>query len=194
MEFRINNARNTGRAFASRTVCRGVTVVELMVALSILAVLLTVGIPSYANLLHKNRISQTSGLLHVSLHMARGEAIKRRRPVQVCPSADGASCRNDGDWSEGWVVFADTNGNNTPDAGEVVRLVDMLSEGITVRASETVEDYLRFEPTGMVMGSGGASGNFKICHLEHDVHSNMLHVMPAGQVRLQQTGAGACGA
>ena len=157
------------------------------------AVLLTVGIPSYSNLLQKNRISETSGLLHVSLHMARGEAIKRRRPVQVCPSADGSSCRNDGDWSEGWVVFAETNGNNVPDAGEVVRLVDMLGEGIEITASPTVEDFLRFEPTGIIWGSGGAAGRFLICHVDHDVHSNTLQVMPAGQIRVQQTGAGACG-
>lgn len=192
MKFRRIDAWTSGRASARRAACRGVTVVELMVVISILAVLLTVGIPGYSNLMHKNRISETSGLLHVSLHMARGEAIKRRRPVQVCPTADGASCRDDGDWSEGWVVFADSNGNNTPDAGEVVRLVDMLGKGIEITASPTVEDFLRFEPTGFVWGSGGAAGNFLICHAEHHVHSNTLHVMPAGQVRLQQGGAGAC--
>lgn len=194
MNFENMNARTSGRAPARRADCRGVTLVELIVVVSILAVLLTVGIPGYSSLLHKNRISETSGLLHVSMHMARSEAIKRRRPVKVCPTADGASCRNDGEWGEGWVVFEDINGNNTPEAGEVVRWVDRLSEGIIVNASSQVEDFVRFEPTGFVWGSGGAAGHFKVCYADRDVHSHMLHVMPAGQVRLQQTGAGACGA
>lgn len=188
------NAGLARRAPGCRSVCQGVTIVELMVVLSILAVLLTVGIPSYTNLLHKNRISETSGLLHVSLNLARGEAIKQRRQVQVCPTADGGSCRNDGVWSEGWLVFADADGDNAPDDGEVVRFVNTLGDGVEIQVSAAIDDFLRFQPTGMVIGDGGFAGQFRICHAASGVHSNVLAVTPAGQVRLSQESAAECGA
>ena len=37
----------------------------------------------------------------------------------MCASADGETCGDD--WSQGWIVWRDGNGNGSPEAGEIVR-------------------------------------------------------------------------
>lgn len=166
--------------------CRGLTVVEIMVTLAILAILLSVGVPSYSTMLEKNRIGEASGMLHTTFHLARSEAVKRRRAVQVCPTVDGNACRNDGDWSGGWISFTDLNGNATPDAGELIQHVDLPGGGLEIGVPTAFTDFVRFQPTGMLTGSGGISGGFQICHAGMTYYSHELGLSPAGQVRLRQ--------
>lgn len=97
----------------------GVTLIELMVALAVTAILLTVGIPAFTDFIATNRMSAAVNDVVSSLQLARSEAIKRRALVTVCPSTDGASCTGGG-LEQGWIVFADNNGNAQADAGEDV--------------------------------------------------------------------------
>jgi len=74
----------------------GFTLIELMVTLAILAILLTVGIPSYRQLVETNAISASGNDLYASLQLARSEAISREEAVRVTPTG--------GDWTTGWNV------------------------------------------------------------------------------------------
>ncbi len=53
----------------------GFTIVELMITLALAAVLLTIGIPSFTQLLRKNAITSQSNTILSSLLYARSEAI-----------------------------------------------------------------------------------------------------------------------
>jgi type IV fimbrial biogenesis protein FimT len=98
----------------------GVTLVELMAVVSIVAILLTIGVPSYKYLNTSYQVSgETNGLLG-DLQLARIEAIKEGQPVTVCVSSDGANCSGATSWQSGWIVFSDPNGNQAVDAGETV--------------------------------------------------------------------------
>lgn len=175
--------RKASRSFKRSS--RGVTVMELIVTLSIGAILLTIGIPGFSAILEKNRIGVASSLLHTSFNMARGEALKRRDGVRICPSADSNSCRNDGDWSEGWVIFEDANSNNTPETTEIIRVVDLEEPSIKIVASASSANYLQFQPTGMAVGDGGIGGEMRICHQDSSIRSKVLSISAAGQIRLQ---------
>lgn len=104
-----------------RRPCWGVTLIELLVALSILAVVMTVGVPSFVTLAHNSQTSTLSADLILALTLARSEAIKRGTTVTVCASADGSTCAED--WSLGWIVTA---------AGEVapMRVQEVQAVGI----------------------------------------------------------------
>ena len=186
-----NSTSRRGWKYSGRE--RGVTVVELLMTVSIAAILLTVGVPTYSNVLHKNRIGTTSSLLHTSLNVARGEAVKRRRGIMVCPSSDGSSCREDGDWSDGWLTYEDLNSNSSPETTEIIRVVDALDSSVAIAVSEPISGYLQFQPTGIMVGSGGNNGEFRICHGDSTVYSHVLSVSPAGQVRLRQRTQSDCG-
>lgn len=98
----------------------GFTLVELMVTLSVLAILAAVALPSFQDTIRLNRVSTESNELIAALNLARAEAIKTRSLAELCASANGTACG--ADWSQGWMVWSDINRNGTLDAGtEVVR-------------------------------------------------------------------------
>jgi type IV fimbrial biogenesis protein FimT len=96
----------------------GFTLVEILITMAVVAILLTIGIPSFRYVTNSNRIAaEINGLLG-DMQFARAEAIKEGQPVTVCVSTDGATCAtNTNTWQSGWIVFSDVNGNATFDAG-----------------------------------------------------------------------------
>ena len=62
----------------------GFSLIELMVVIAIVAVLLTLGLPSFQSSLRSNRIATTSTELLASLALARSEAVRSTRGGGVC--------------------------------------------------------------------------------------------------------------
>jgi type IV fimbrial biogenesis protein FimT len=91
-----------------------------MMTLSLVAILLAIGMPSYKFVTNANRLAgEVNGLLG-DMQFARAEAIKEGQTVVVCSSTDGATCANSTSWKTGWIVFSDVNANGSVDAGETV--------------------------------------------------------------------------
>lgn len=101
----------------------GLTLFELMLSLSLLAVASAVAMPAFAGLRRNAvRTATVNEFLH-ALYLARSEAINRMEVVSVCKSRDGGACRNDlPDWATGWLVFANLDRDQPPevDPGEPV--------------------------------------------------------------------------
>ena len=93
-----------GRGVSPAPRPRGFTIVELMVALSVLAILLALAVPSFTNATLGARLSSYANDLLASTQLARSEAIKRNAPVTLCRSLDGETCAASGDWQSGWIV------------------------------------------------------------------------------------------
>ncbi|MDB4299611.1 GspH/FimT family pseudopilin [bacterium] len=85
----------------------GFSIVELMIALVVLSVLVSLAIPSYTQILAEQRLRQASNELRMSVSLARSEAIKRNYATRLLP-------RTSGDWADGWCVKATTNAALTP--------------------------------------------------------------------------------
>ena len=110
---------------------QGFTLLELMTALAVAAVLIAVGVPQLRDLTIQQRITGAAQDLHVDLALARNEAVTRATNVTVCPSTDLATCTNDG-WGNGRLTFIDANANGVVDAGElVVKQSAPLATGLT---------------------------------------------------------------
>lgn len=127
----------------------GFSLLELMTTVSVAAILLAVGVPTFTDIIRNNRLTSAANDLQHSTQLARAEAVKRQVPVVVCASgnatAEPPSC-NDGRFSQ-WVVFVDTDGDWALDAGEMV-----LERHETLDPSVTVLN----EPNGII--SYAASG------------------------------------
>lgn len=82
----------------------GFSLTELMVALFVVAVVVTVGAPSLMKMVSDRQIESRVTKLAADLRFARSEAIKRNTDVTVRAVAD------DGGWERGWVVSTPTEG------------------------------------------------------------------------------------
>jgi type IV fimbrial biogenesis protein FimT len=102
---------------------RGFSVTELMIVLTIVAILLGIAVPSFRYITNSYRMSAEVNSLLGDMMYARSEAIKEGQDVTVCASANGATCSGASTWQSGWVVYP--NPNNAlanPAAGSILRL------------------------------------------------------------------------
>jgi len=83
----------------------GYTLYELLMTLGLVAVLMSVGLPSLGALAADKRLRVEVDALFHAIYLARTESIARRRVVSICPSLDGRYCDPAYDWSGGWIVF-----------------------------------------------------------------------------------------
>ena len=131
----------------------GFTLIELLVTLAILAIVLSLGAPALSSLVQRARESNTYHLLTTSLATARLAAVKNGTPVTACPSSDGVTCRNDGVWETGWLIYADPRRANQPaDGNAVLQSIDARGGHLALRSS-LGRTRVRFSPDGWSYGS-----------------------------------------
>lgn len=95
---------------------RGFTIIELLVAISVVAVLTSMAAPAMGSFVTSVRLSSASNQLFGDFNLARAEAIKRNRRVLVCPSnSDGTSCATGTNWATGWRLCVDADSDGTCD-------------------------------------------------------------------------------
>ncbi|MDZ7748190.1 MAG: GspH/FimT family pseudopilin [Halofilum sp. (in: g-proteobacteria)] len=135
----------------------GFTIVELVVTLAVVAIVVTVAIPSFASFMRSQRATTQANDLLVSLTFARSEALKRGEPIAVCATDDAnaapPACAGDDDWSDGWLVFVDddaagTDGDFDSGSEELLRVHNALDGNTAL--SGTGSSSLRFLPDGLV--------------------------------------------
>lgn len=115
---------------------KGFTLIELMVTISIMAILAAIAFPSFQGTMRSNQVATTSNELLASVALARSEAI-RARGGGMCTSLDGKACG--GDWNSGWLIWTDSNGNKAVDVGEpIVRYVQAKSKLVMDGSATTI--------------------------------------------------------
>lgn len=125
-----------------RTVQGGFTVIELMIVVAIAAIVSLFAIPEMKDLITNQRVRAAVTDFHLSMLMARSEAIKRNTDVVMTP--------NSGDWKNGWVVTTTQSGSTI-----TLRNGDALNSKLTIEcntdantAADTCPANVTFERTG----------------------------------------------
>jgi len=126
---------------------RGLTLIELMFAITVLAILLGIGAPSFVDFVRDNRVTALTNDLVTATALARSEASKRGLPVSVCPSANAVACSGATDWAVGWIVFTDTGVAGAVDGtDEILQVADAAPAGYSLTG---VTRFFRFAPNGL---------------------------------------------
>jgi type IV fimbrial biogenesis protein FimT len=89
----------------SRRYIRGFTLIELMVTISIMAILLAIAVPSYQSITTDMRMSNEINALLGDINFARSEAVKRGQNISVCPPGLCAAGNANVNWAGGWTVY-----------------------------------------------------------------------------------------
>jgi len=139
---------------------RGLTLIELIIATAVAAVLFGVAVPALSGGLEAARASDARAGLLSSLTEASGRAALTGVHGVLCPSSDGATCLDTPDWSSGWLVFMDSNATRELEGGErVLRIQPPLSGKVHLR-STVGRTRIVFQGNG---GNAGSNVTFTLC-------------------------------
>jgi len=155
---------------------RGYSLLELIISVSMLALLLAIATPSFASVIHQSKIKATASTLSQSLYLARSSAIGQARTVLVCQIAnsEGTTCvdkpKRNKNWRFGWLVYTDMNGNNTLDQDDEILFQYQPDQQTAVVFNQN--GHLRFFANGSARSAG-----FYICGPESTrlTHIKLLH-------------------
>jgi type IV fimbrial biogenesis protein FimT len=129
----------------------GFTLLEMMVAISVLAILVTLAIPSFSEAILSSKLKSYSSYMVSSIYLARGEALKRNTTINLCVSGDGLKCTA-GNWENGWIVLS---------RDQVIHRQQALGKGYKVIELSDQTD-LRFQSSGLL----SQTATFTICRTE----------------------------
>jgi type IV fimbrial biogenesis protein FimT len=133
---------------------RGFSVIELMTAVALAAILLTLAIPSFTSFLNSNRVTSQANELLTTFQLARMEAIRRNGRVVVCSSSDGTTCAAGTAWS-GWITYVDIAGDGFTATDPVIQK-NALSAPTSGTANAAVGNEVVFRSDGFARTSTGA--------------------------------------
>ena len=122
-----------------------------LIVTSAVVVTLATGTPAIMGMVQSSRMTAEVNELITHLSLARSETIMRGTTVTICKSKDSATCSNDSEWQNGWIVFTDPNENQQVDAGEtIIHAHQALHGGVALRYGGEKETYryLTYHPPG----------------------------------------------
>lgn len=123
--------------------------IELLVTLSVMALLLGLAAPSFYEVSLSSKLSSNANRLVASAAMARSEAIKRNAVTQLCISTDHVTCAGTGSWESGWVVLTGTT---------VLHYEQPAPAGYKIKEAGSV-NTMSFQPSGV----GSTAATFTVC-------------------------------
>jgi type IV fimbrial biogenesis protein FimT len=165
---------------------RGFTLGEMLTAIAVIAISLSLAVPSYQNVVRNNRRATAINQLVSTLHMARSEAVTRNAQVTICMSSDGATC-SDGGWHKGWIFFPDADQDRQVDDGETILGAGPAMRDLTVDSDEFAT-FLAYRPNGRIMvdEAGDNTGAFTFCDQRGAAYARVVIINPTGQARLSE--------
>ena len=150
----------------------GFTLIELTITLAIIAILAGVAGPAMAGFIEHQRATAAAASLTTHMQLARMAAVSRNRRAVLCPSADGSTCEAGTDWSRGWMLFVDDDGNRMPDARDEILRVDLEPTSRHLRVTSTVgRQQLRYLPDGR---SAGTNLTLSICNQRQELLGQVI--------------------
>lgn len=158
----------SGREIARMKTNRGYTLVEVMVVIGIIAILATVAVPNIVGWRTKQRFAAAAADVHEAIKVARSSAIKDNTTVAIQFQPPNR-----------FTVFADDDGDGTPDPGERTILSGGFQNDISLTTSFSGH-RLSFNGRGLTTANGSG------ITLSHAVYgSRVIQVTVTGNSRIQ---------
>lgn len=169
---------------------QGFSLLELLVTISVAAILIAIAVPSLTMFIQNSREDAQADSLISSLEYARSEAVKRDANVEVCASADQATCSNAASWATGWIVETVAT---PPAAPTVLQVMSQLSGNNTLTGAfnGAAVTQVTFQPNGFVQAAGGAgvyvNTYFTLCDSRGASKARDIEITGIGAVQASST-------
>ncbi|EPJ46201.1 MAG: hypothetical protein OFPII_22280 [Osedax symbiont Rs1] len=149
-----NNSAHAFRAAAF-------SLIELLAYLCIVSILLLFAFPQLHYLVQKSNLDSRTSELLLSIKSAKVASIDSHRSVMICRkrielACQGGAGRGKHDWSNGWLVFTDTNGDKIYQQSEqLIKATRFNRERCTITWNRG--DYVNFHKFGVLKGARAGS-------------------------------------
>ena len=186
---------------------KGFTLIELMVVLTITAVLATLAAPSFTRLIQSNTISSSVNTFLADIRFARSEAIRLGGAVVLCrsdnPEAASPTCGTGSGpggngWVSGWIIFQDLDNDGNKDNSSPIDPVLRVQAPLTsmdsiVEGGSSSSTKIRFTATGRLLNlsSGATQFQFGGGNYANEVQRKVC-VNLGGRARIAGNGNSAC--
>lgn len=162
----------------------GISLIELLVCIAMVAILFSITMPALSPLLWKNKIVVSINELDRAISLARSTAISTGKIVTLCKSHDGIQCG--GNWNQGFIVFSDQNADRLINGeDQLIRVfLAFKSQGSLKFKAFQNKQYLQMTPLGF---TNFQNGNFTFCPVNKDPSlAQQLIVSRTGRTRYAQ--------
>lgn len=182
--IRMNRAKfSAGSGKFSRQ--RGMSHVELMIAVALVTVLSVTALPGVSDMMDRNKVMGTRHQLLTDFNFARNTAVNNYRRVVICPSSNEQNCSGQTNWNNGWIIFQDFNGDGERNTSEKLLRVAKLDMRIDVNSGQ--RDRFRFYPDGTAPGS---TGSLYLCIQDEPSMGHRLVISNVGRIRSEEYNCG----
>ena len=172
----------------------GFSLLELMIAIGIGALIMTMAVPSFKNSIDNQRMVTATNELVMALTLAKSEAIKRVSYVTVCSSTNGTTCAgNNTSWNDGWIVFANdstTTIGALDGADELIRVYPGLHNDLSVAPLGNVGAFVSFRPSGTLgTNATNMAGTLTTCDKRGAGSATAILMQPSGRWQVSHDAA-----
>ncbi|MCI3879176.1 MULTISPECIES: GspH/FimT family protein [Acinetobacter] len=162
----------------------GLTLIELLTTLGILAILTTFAVPYFREIMISNEVAHLKRILTIHIQKAKTDAQLHHKNVMLCPSSDAIHC--DHDWNKGFIGFIDSNRNRQRDLEETLLFTIALNHKyghLSYRAFGNIPDSIIFQSSnGLPLAS---NGSFIYCSTSPNYHTKIL-LSRMGNIRFEK--------
>ena len=173
---------------------RGLTLVETLVVLAVLAVLLGLGVPGLTGWRERQQLQAQAQALWNSLMLARAQALLHQQRVSLCAVSATGVCAADAHWHGGWLVFLDGNRNGQRDAQErVIEQREAAPGTVRMVGNSTVTHVVGYNAEGRSETLKGVfqAGTVRVCTASQ-AQGWQVVINAVGRPRLEKTAMSSC--
>lgn len=165
----------------------GFTLIELMIAVGLTGILLSMAVPALDVFLSNARQTSAVNNFVSTIHQARSTAVTTNTRVTICPSGTGNNCEAVG-WEQGWIMFSDPDSDGVVDNDETVLLSNGPVDNLAIQSAEFGANLV-YRPNGRVfnVALNGVSGAFAVCDDRGADHAKVMIIDLSGRPRLSDS-------
>lgn len=147
----------------------GFTLIELMIAVSVLAVLMAIAVPSFQDLTRNMALAGAANEVVGGLQFARSEAVRRNQRVAF-----------EAKTNRSWAVFIDANSNSSFDSGDTSIRESSYSDQVTALGAAIQVSF---------GGAGDASTSTNFClKVSNHAKSKKITIERSGRPMIEDKG------
>ncbi len=155
------------------------TLIELMITISVAAILVAVAAPSFQSLILNARLSGKKNEFIYALNFARSTALAQNSSIVVCPYSAAGSTFCGASWNSGWII------KKTDPSSGVAALIKQYQSSAkdpvlsAVAYGGPAVTSITFDPVGL----NTTQSNFTLCDSRSDANAVSIQVLLTGLIQ-----------